>query len=95
MRDALRNLHSKQITLEDETCFFYNISPYEMRNALGVVIAELDEYSFTKNDSVENYKLYRTKEGNLYDLTNSENTGDYRILRGLKTVFDSMQNAAT
>lgn len=94
MRDALRNLHGKQIILEDCTCFFYTISPYEMRNALGAVIALLDEYSFTKKDSVETYKLYRTKEGNWYDLTSSENTDDYRILRSLKAAFDSMQDAA-
>jgi len=59
------------------------------------VIAELDEYSFTKKDSVEICKLYRTKDGNWYDLTSSENIGDYRILRSLKAAFDSMQNAAT
>ena len=95
MRDASRNLHGKQITLEDGTCFFYTISPYEMRNALGAVIAELDEYSFTKKGSVEICKLYRTKESNWYDLTSSENTGDYQILRSLKVAFDGMQNAAT
>lgn len=95
MRDALRNLHGKQIVLEDGTCFFYTISPYEIKNALGAVVAVLDEYSFTKKDSVGTYKLYRTKEGNWYDLTSTESTEDYRMLRSLKAAFESMQNAAT
>lgn len=95
MRDALRNLHGKQIVLEDGTCFFYTTNPYEMKNALETVVAVLEEYSFTKKDSVGTYKLYRTKEGNWYDLTSSENKDDYRILRSLKAAFDSMQNATT
>lgn len=94
MRDALRNLNGKQISLEDGTCFFCTISPYEMRNALGAVIAELDEYSFTKKDSVETYKLYRTKERNWYDVISSESTDDYRVLRNLKMAIDSVQNTA-
>lgn len=94
MRDALRNLNGKQIILEDGACFFYIVNPYEMKNALGAVITMLDEYCFTRKDSVETYKLYRTKEGDWYDLTSSENTDDYRILRSLKAAFDSMQNTA-
>lgn len=95
MRDALRNIFGKELILEDGSCYLYTTLPYEMKNVLGAVVALLDEYSFTQKGTSETFKLYRTKEGNWYDLTSSENTGDYRILRSLKAAFDSMQNAAT
>lgn len=94
MRDALRNIFGKELILEDGSCYLYTIIPYEMKNVLGAVIAELDEYSFTKKDSVETYKLYRTKERNWYDVISSESTDDYRVLRNLKMAIDSVQNTA-
>jgi len=46
MRDALNNLVSNQITLEDSSQFYYTISPYELTNSLGNIIAVLQEYNF-------------------------------------------------
>ena len=71
MRDALKNRFSNQITLEDNSQFYYTISPYELTNALGNIIAVLQEYNFIKNDENNGQfccKLYRTKEGNWYDI---------------------------
>ena len=38
MRDTLKNLFSNQINLEDNSQFYYTISPYELTNALGSII---------------------------------------------------------
>ncbi len=48
MRDALKNLFSNQITLEDGSLFYYFIKPYELTNTLGNIITVLQEYNFTK-----------------------------------------------
>ena len=71
MRDALKNLFSNQIILEDNSQFYYTITPYELTNALGNIIAVLQEYTFTKKDNNNGQfscKCYRTKEGNWYDI---------------------------
>lgn len=84
MRDALKNLHGKEILFEDGSCFLYTINPYEMKNSLGAVAAVLDEYSFTKKGSIEAFKLYRTKEGNWYDLSEENKDADKAVLLWLK-----------
>ncbi len=83
MRDALKNLISNQITLEDNSQFYYTIKPYELTNALGNIIAVLQEFNFTKNDDNSGQfscKLYRTKEGNWYDIEEAK-------IEWLKKVF--------
>ena len=50
MRDTLKNLFSNQITLEDNSQFYYTITPYELINALGNIIAILQLYNFIKKD---------------------------------------------
>jgi hypothetical protein len=96
MRDALKNLFSNQITLEDNSQFYYTITPYELTNALGNIIAVLQEYNFTKegDNSIEfSCKLYRTKEGNWYDVQD-ENIGfEKGILLALKLALDNTPRA--
>ena len=92
MRDALKNLFSNQINLEDNSQFYYTISPYELTNALGSIIAILQEYKFTKKDDNTGQfscKLYRTKEGNWYDIEEANPTGNNSILRALKLAIDN------
>lgn len=92
MRDALKNLFSNQITLEDNSQFYYTIKPYELTNALGNVIAVLQEYNFAKKDDNTGQfscKLYRTKEGNWYDIEEANTAGNTTILRALKLAIDS------
>ncbi len=92
MRDALKDLYKKQIILEDNTLFYYTIKPYELTNALGNIIAVLQEYNFTKkddNDEQFSCKLYKTKEGNWYDINDSNSLLEYGILRALKLAIDS------
>ena len=94
MRDALTNLFSNQITLEDNSQFYYTIKPYELTNALGNIIAVLQEYNFTKkDDNNEQFfcKLYKTKEGNWYDIAEVNFAGNIIILRALKLAIDNKQ----
>ena len=95
MRDALTNLLSNQINLEDNSQFYYTISPYELTNVLGSIIAILQEYNFTKKDDDNRQfscKLYKTKEGNWYDFEVANLAAEKGILRMLKSAIDAKEN---
>lgn len=95
MRDALKNLFTNQITLEDNGQFYYTIKSCELTNALGNVIAVLQEYNFTKegdNNRQFSCKLYRTKEGNWYDIEEAKIDTKKGILRMLKSAIDAKEN---
>ena len=95
MRDALNNLFSNQINLEDNSQFYYTINPYELTNALGSIIAILEEYNFTKkgdNNGQFSCKLYRTKEGNWYDIEEAKIVTEKGVLRLLKSAIDAKEN---
>ena len=92
MRDALKNLLNNQINLEDNSLFYYTIKPYELTNALGNIIAVLQEYNFTKkgDNSGQFYcKLYKTKEGNWYDFDDAKSVSEKDILRSLKSAIEA------
>lgn len=83
---------SNEIILADNKRFYYSIRPYEMENSLGKVIATLAEYIFTSSDGsdVTSYKLYKTKEGNWYEIE-SESINSYAVIRELKSAIDSIK----
>jgi hypothetical protein len=90
MREALKHVFSQQITLADNSQFYYTVTPYELTNALGNVVAVLQEYIFTKKDE-ENpltCKLYKTKEGNWYDIEEAKILAEKSVLRMLKSAID-------
>ena len=90
MRDALKNLISNQIILEDNSLFYYTITSYELTNALGNIIAVLQEYNFTKKDDINGQfscKLYKTKEGNWYDIEEVKIASEKVVLRMLKSAI--------
>lgn len=94
MRDALINIFNQQVTLENNTRFSYTISPYELRNSLGAVVAILQQYNFTRsdiNDGALYCRLYKTKEGYWYDISDDEMVADKNILRMLKTALDNQE----
>ena len=94
MRDALKNLYSNQITLEDNNQFYYTIKPYELTNALGNIIAVLQEYNFTKegdNNGQFSCKLYKTKEGNWYDVEEMNKGIDSNMIMLLKLATNSQE----
>ena len=95
MRDALKNLYSNQIILEDNSQFYYAIKPYELTNALGNIIAVLQEYNFTKEgDNISEFfcKLYRTKDGNWYDISEEKKIVSTGVLTALKVAITTQEN---
>ena len=97
MRDALKNLFSNQIILEDNSQFYYTITPYKLTKALGNIIAVLQEYNFTKkdiNDGQFSCKLFKTKEGNWYDIEEAKIGTKKSILRMLKFANDAKENGS-
>jgi len=96
MRDALKNLFSNQVILEDNSQFYYTINPYELTNALGNIIALLQEYNFTKKDDNTGQfscKLYKTKEGNWYDFEEAQIVAEKGVLRMLKSAVDAKEDS--
>lgn len=73
----------KEIILGDKSRFTYTIKQVEITNILGAAVAVLDEY-FITNSAGENYKLYKTKEGNWYDVAEVNKGVDKGVLLGLK-----------
>jgi hypothetical protein len=95
MREALKHIFSNQITLEDKSQFYYTVKPYDLVNALGNIIAVLQEYHFTNKDETAGQvfcKLYKTKEGSWYDLQDGCNYSDKSLLRMLKSAIDLQEN---
>lgn len=94
MRDALKNLFSNQITLEDNSQFYYTISSHELTNSLGNIIAVLQEYNFANTVDFNGQfsgKLYKTKEGNWYDIEDVNIFSDKGIVRMLKSAIDAKE----
>lgn len=95
MRDSLKHVFSNQVVLEDSNIFFYSISPYELKNALGYNVAVLQEYNFVKKGDEggqNSCKLYKTKDGNWYDFEGSKTSVEKGLLRLLKSAIDGKEN---
>ncbi len=95
MRNTPLKLFNEQILVEDNNQFYYTVKPYELSNALGNLITVLQEYNFIKMDDSTGQlfgKLYRTKEGNWYDLEETQMANEKRILRMLKLAIDAKEN---
>jgi hypothetical protein len=91
MSQELSITTTNRVILEDNTQYFYTINPFELTNPLGNVVAVLREFIFIKNG--ENgekfcYKLYKTKEGNWYDVPGKNPFSANDILRNLKSAID-------
>lgn len=95
MRDSLKHVFSNWVVLEDSCAFYYSISPYELKNALGHNVAILQEYNFVKkgDEGGRNFcKLYKTKDGNWYDFEDAKATVEKGKMRMLKSAIDSKEN---
>lgn len=90
MEMDLRTEDVKEIVLSDNSRFSYSIKQVQITNILGVAVAVLDEY-FITNSTEEIYKLYKTKEGNWYDMPEANNGVDKSVLLGLKLGIDGSQ----
>lgn len=87
MRERLLTALGKQITLEDGKTYQYVITQVEIENALGAVVAILDEFIITDEEG-KVYKLHLTKEGNWYEIEAQNKGTDQIILQQLKRAFD-------
>lgn len=95
MRESLKHLFGNQLTLQDGSQFWYSILPYELLNPVGASVAILSEYSFsTKDQPAELFcKLYRTKEGNWYDIKEAKMHAENHIIRMLKAAVEQKENS--
>lgn len=87
---------TNQIIIHDTELYSYSVSSYEMTNALGQIIAILQEYNIIKvegNTELKPHKLYKTKEGNWYEINPSAPSLENNILRKLKTAIDMQENS--
>ncbi|MEP6949589.1 MAG: hypothetical protein ABI863_09965 [Ginsengibacter sp.] len=92
---TLTNVAIHKIVLEDNSQYFYSTEPYELTNVLGNVVAVLQAYHFTKhedNNSGYSCKLYKTREGNWYEINEPASSADYNILWSLKTAIERQEN---
>jgi hypothetical protein len=83
-----------EIILENNIRFKFTVHPFEMRNSLGKVVAYLQEYEITPANTALNsssYKLYKTKEGNWYEIE-SENSKPDKMIRELKSAINLMES---
>ena len=88
MQMEIRTEETMQIILSNNERFSYTIKQVEITNILGAAVAVLDEY-FVTNSVGENYKLYKTKEGNWYDAAEANKGVNKSILLALKLKIDS------
>ena len=82
---------TNQVILADNTQYFYTINPFQLTNALGNVVAVLREFVFIKNGENNeqfSYKLYKTKEGNWYEIPGENPSAANDIIRSLKSAID-------
>lgn len=89
MEMELIDAEKQHIILEDGSQYFYTVKPVQIANALGTAVAVLDEY-FITNSSGETYRLYKTNEGNWYDISEVNKGVDKGVLLGLKLGIDSL-----
>ena len=95
MRESLKHIFSNQVMLEEGSVFFYSISPYELKNALGQKVAILQEYNFAKKGDENGRftcKLYKTKDGNWYDEEEVKTHTEKVMVRMLKSAVDIKEN---
>jgi hypothetical protein len=89
MEMEIKTEENKEIILDDKSRFSYTIKQVEITNILGTAVAVLDEY-FITNSAGENYKLYKTKEGNWYDVAEVNIGVDKGVLLRFKLGIDNL-----
>ncbi|MGN6194701.1 MAG: hypothetical protein ACTHOB_07160 [Ginsengibacter sp.] len=84
---------SGEIFLDNQR-FQFTIFPFEMKNSLGKVVAILQEYIITSDNNnfqQSSYKLYKTKEGNWYEIEPEDSKPD-KTIRELKVAINSIES---
>jgi hypothetical protein len=89
MEIEIKTEEIKEIVLVDNSQFSYSIKQVEITNILGTTVAVLDEY-FITNAAGESYKLYKTNEGNWYDMEDANPDGVNARLMQIKKAINSI-----
>ena len=87
-----KEIIKERLILADNSQYLYSITPVEIRNSLGAVMATLFEYSISNNTS-QNYKLYKTKDGNWYDIQEANPASEKALLMSLKLAINSQEKS--
>ena len=90
MEAPITNLKNKTIVTKDNHQYFYTVASVEIANALNTAIITLQEYSITDLNG-ENYKLYRTTEGNWYDIPSANSSVNSLRLMSFKLAINSQE----
>jgi len=72
--------------------YTYSIKPVDITNALGAVMGTLTEYNLS-GSAGDNILLYRTKEGNWYDMKQSGSPFKNAMIQALKSAIDKLETA--
>ena len=90
MNETPNSISTSQQVSVNGLHYSYTIQDAEITNALGIVIATLIEYrlSGSAGDSIS---LYRTSEGNWYDMKQSDSPFKNAIMLALKTAIDQKE----
>ncbi|MES2890842.1 MAG: hypothetical protein V4725_02490 [Bacteroidota bacterium] len=79
-----------QVLQVNDTHYTYFIRPFVLKNGLGFAIALLDEYVVWDASSTF-YKLYRTREGNWYDMTDVNPDHSAALVLNLKMAIEERE----
>ncbi|HTL08889.1 MAG TPA: hypothetical protein VL307_11545 [Chitinophagaceae bacterium] len=86
----------EELVLPGGSRFQYSVHPFELKNAVGAVVAVLREYRFTtvlQDGAQPPMSLYKTEEGNWYDMPAAPVTRANLLLWQLKSAIDSKEAA--
>ncbi|MBV9963852.1 MAG: hypothetical protein JO072_16535 [Parafilimonas sp.] len=84
-------MYKTEISLTDGNKYYYTISTFNVENALGIVKATLKEFTLYRTDDIGVIvcKLYKTDEGNWYDLP-ANNLNNPLLLTSIKMAIDKV-----
>ena len=77
-----------EFVLSDSSRIAYTVKQVEMTNILGKSVAVLEEYSVSF-ETGEICKLFRTTEGNWYDMPDTNKAVNRRKIMFLKVAFEN------
>lgn len=90
MEARLTDPEIKVLLLGEVQKYFYTINPVQITNVLGNSVTVLLEYSITDVNG-KSHKLYKTKEGNWYDIPEANLAVDNTVLMSLKLAINSQE----
>jgi len=94
MQKILDDNQLEEVILSNNTRFFYSTRSMELTNAIGAIVAVLKEYNFMPAENQHGEpicKLYKTEEGNWYDMPAAPVTRASLILWQLKSAIDQKE----